>query len=234
MSSPHHSPHSFGGSMQPSSPYLGAADYLSVDNMRRARSDLGMSGGHRRAAKSEDFSPSSLDFSTGLLAPPASHPSLMVPGHGHDSFRDHRIMNGLTHHRRASSGSRAGSVSGGSSVRASPYPSPSTSPMMTYAQLAPDVNQVNMGGLNLSSMNGQQGGGGQVQTDLPVARPHVTTSATQAASQTRRTSEATFTCPVPGCGSTFTRHFNLKGEFLRAFLRSFKMLIVNYRSYAIA
>jgi hypothetical protein len=27
----------------------------------------------------------------------------------------------------------------------------------------------------------------------------------------RRINDAKFQCPVPGCGSTFTRHFNLKG-----------------------
>jgi uncharacterized Zn-finger protein len=40
----------------------------------------------------------------------------------------------------------------------------------------------------------------------------VTTSATQAASASRRRNEAHFVCPVPGCGSTFTRRFNLRGH----------------------
>ena len=30
-------------------------------------------------------------------------------------------------------------------------------------------------------------------------------------SERRRKADANFLCPVPGCGSTFTRHFNLKG-----------------------
>lgn len=30
--------------------------------------------------------------------------------------------------------------------------------------------------------------------------------------QHRRRAEANFACPVPGCASTFTRHFNLKGQ----------------------
>lgn len=44
------------------------------------------------------------------------------------------------------------------------------------------------------------------------AKPHwvVTTAAAQASERRRRT-EPNFVCPVPGCGSTFTRHFNLKG-----------------------
>jgi len=44
-----------------------------------------------------------------------------------------------------------------------------------------------------------------------VERQQVTTSATQAASASRRRNEANFLCPVPGCGSTFTRRFNLRG-----------------------
>lgn len=45
-----------------------------------------------------------------------------------------------------------------------------------------------------------------------VERHQVTTSATQTASANRRRNEANFHCPVPGCGSTFTRRFNLKGH----------------------
>lgn len=46
---------------------------------------------------------------------------------------------------------------------------------------------------------------------LQVEKQQVTTSATQAASASRRRNEAHFICPVPGCGSTFTRRFNLRG-----------------------
>jgi len=46
---------------------------------------------------------------------------------------------------------------------------------------------------------------------MQVERHQVTTTATQAASANRRRNEAVFRCPVPGCGSTFTRRFNLKG-----------------------
>ncbi|KAG8903224.1 hypothetical protein FRB99_003577 [Tulasnella sp. 403] len=45
-----------------------------------------------------------------------------------------------------------------------------------------------------------------------VEKARVTTSATQAASAQRRRNDATFKCPVPGCGSTFTRRFNLRGH----------------------
>ena len=46
---------------------------------------------------------------------------------------------------------------------------------------------------------------------MQVEKQHVTTTATQAASANRRRNEAQFSCPVPGCGSTFTRRFNLRG-----------------------
>lgn len=48
---------------------------------------------------------------------------------------------------------------------------------------------------------------------LQVEKQQVTTSATQAASASRRRNEAHFVCPVPGCGSTFTRRFNLRGRY---------------------
>ncbi|KAG8832943.1 hypothetical protein FRC17_000272 [Serendipita sp. 399] len=51
---------------------------------------------------------------------------------------------------------------------------------------------------------------------LQVEKQHVTTTATQAASATRRKNEAVFKCPVPGCGSTFTRRFNLRGGSISA------------------
>ncbi|KAG8864608.1 hypothetical protein FRB96_005112 [Tulasnella sp. 330] len=47
---------------------------------------------------------------------------------------------------------------------------------------------------------------------LQVEKTVVTTTATQAASAQRRRNDAIFKCPVPGCGSTFTRRFNLRGH----------------------
>lgn len=47
---------------------------------------------------------------------------------------------------------------------------------------------------------------------LQVEKQTVTTTATQAASASRRRNEAMYMCPVPGCGSTFTRRFNLRGS----------------------
>lgn len=48
-------------------------------------------------------------------------------------------------------------------------------------------------------------------TAIPIVQ-QVTTSATQAASASRRKNEAIHVCPIPGCGSTFTRKFNLNGH----------------------
>ncbi|KAJ7873175.1 hypothetical protein B0H13DRAFT_1633603, partial [Mycena leptocephala] len=45
-----------------------------------------------------------------------------------------------------------------------------------------------------------------------VSKQNVTTVPTSKASHNWRKQEATFICPVPGCGSTFTRVFNLKGH----------------------
>ncbi|EIN09928.1 hypothetical protein PUNSTDRAFT_133701 [Punctularia strigosozonata HHB-11173 SS5] len=60
---------------------------------------------------------------------------------------------------------------------------------------------------------GQQGGvQGGVQGSMAVSKVNVTTHATKDASEKRRKVDAAFICPVVGCGSTFTRHFNLKGH----------------------
>ena len=53
------------------------------------------------------------------------------------------------------------------------------------------------------------------QTDvLPsqIPKVNVTTGRTANASHRRRKQDANFACTVPGCGSTFTRGFNLKGH----------------------
>ena len=55
-------------------------------------------------------------------------------------------------------------------------------------------------------------GSAEVLPATSVERQHVTTPATELASQSRRKNKAPFTCPVEGCGSTFTRQFNLKGH----------------------
>ena len=52
-------------------------------------------------------------------------------------------------------------------------------------------------------------------TGSPVSNTNVPTIATAEASERRRKADANFVCPVPGCGSTFTRRFNLKGALRR-------------------
>ncbi|KAI0749123.1 hypothetical protein C8Q74DRAFT_1320451 [Fomes fomentarius] len=47
---------------------------------------------------------------------------------------------------------------------------------------------------------------------IQVEKQQVGTSATRAASVSRRRNEANLVCPIPGCGSTFTRRFNLRGH----------------------
>lgn len=59
---------------------------------------------------------------------------------------------------------------------------------------------------------------GEAVVPLTVSKVNVTTPSTADASQRRRKQPANFACPVPGCGSTFTRHFNLKGEHISNFL----------------
>lgn len=53
---------------------------------------------------------------------------------------------------------------------------------------------------------------GDAVVPMTVSKVNVTTPSTADASQKRRKQPANFACPVPGCGSTFTRHFNLKGK----------------------
>lgn len=80
---------------------------------------------------------------------------------------------------------------------------------------APSVN-------DMAHSLGAQFGNGNAPPRLPpilqVEKQQVTTSATQAASASRRRNEAHFVCPVPGCGSTFTRRFNLRGMSLIPFV----------------
>lgn len=111
------------------------------------------------------------------------------------------------HYRRASSGTRSErgtSWDRGESVpsnRASPYPTPNASPRLRFGDLPPR-DEFDFGG---------SGSGGAPQPILTVSKPNVTTGRTANASHKRRKQEATFVCPVQGCGSTFTRSFNLKG-----------------------
>ena len=167
--------------------------------IRRAKSDSGRQG-HHRLSRSEDMT-SSIQY------PPSSQQDFinrqfLYPQETVPSIRGHS--------RRASSGSRAGGGDGNwsalSSNRPSPYPSPSASPRVRYddlpnvaltgrppSMLRPDPPQPNNGAV------------------ISVSKQTVTSERTAGASHRRRKQDANFVCPVPGCGSTFTRSFNLKG-----------------------
>ena len=86
--------------------------------------------------------------------------------------------------------------------------------------------QLNHGG-NLSDMGPPLSG---KPTTNVVSKPNVTTTATAVASERRRKTDANFACHVPGCGSTFTRRFNLMGA-LRRYLRQLA-LTCRFRSHA--
>ncbi|KAG2015390.1 zinc finger and SCAN domain-containing protein 5, variant 2 [Coprinopsis cinerea AmutBmut pab1-1] len=72
----------------------------------------------------------------------------------------------------------------------------------------PDAAMTGPGANHYPSANGVT----RLPPILQVEKQQVTTSATQMASASRRRNEAHFQCPVPGCGSTFTRRFNLRGH----------------------
>lgn len=176
------------------------SSYLTPDmnGGRRAKADPRPS--HVRQSRSDDLRPQMFPqdgFMQGQYLSPADPP----PGIRHMG------MGGLGsspgHYRRASSGSRsergvsAGTWSATNSSRGSPYPSPNVSPRGKLEDLPGD--QMSHVTMNSIPQN--------------VAKPNVTTGRTANASHKRRKQEATFICPVPGCGSTFTRSFNLKGLY---------------------
>jgi hypothetical protein len=145
--------------------------------------------GHIRNARSEDstFRIPELDNNGRLYTAPdgsLAPPAMSVPSSMPADMDDGGVGPRRRGHERTGSGSH----------RPSPYHSPHASPRML-----PSDDNANYGGINLNR---------------PVERVHVTTPATREASSNRRTAQANFRCPVPGCGSTFTRHFNLRGKSL--------------------
>ena len=198
--------------------------FLSADfpvSLRRARSDGG--GGPRlthRQSRSEDLRMLGPHPSSAIPTfPPSRHVDFLAQQQQGSQFLHPPDIPPFVrgHHRRASSGSRErGHMAGPAwgAQRSSPYPaSPSSSPARHAAAL-PDIG---LGNGQSPLINSEMGGGyvdpypHEPRGSTPVARPNVTTSATADASMKRRINDAKFQCPVPGCGSTFTRHFNLKG-----------------------
>lgn len=230
----------FGPALQQTLSQYRSADFLTPDiaatSLRRVKSDT---RGHRQV-RSEDIrysTPSSPYNAPGMLVPPPSlaqqefiRAAVTNRQYLHPTETVASIRQG--HHRRASSGSRerpgiggvTGWSSGASSARASPYPSPSASPRPGYGAL-PDVGlSMSMTAMRrtpsgtMMQVDMGMGGIGTMSMDTSSVPPHVakvnvTTPSTADASQKRRKQPANFQCPVPGCGSTFTRHFNLKGEW---------------------
>lgn len=218
-----------------------SSSYLSPDmsQLRRSKSDSGSRPGHQRQSRSEDIY--STHNNPGMLFPPSSQQEFINRQFLHP--QESLPFRGPTHHRRASSGSRGvggvsavgeGSWSGASSSRPSPYPSPSASPRYRIDELPgviiPAGRQLPT--LQHDDMSGGAGRGMEVNT--VVSKPNVTTGRTANASRIRRKQEANFMCPVPGCGSTFTRSFNLKGAFDLPHLWLCIFISFRSRSHAIA
>jgi hypothetical protein len=177
---------------------------ISASNLRRSKSDSAGRPLHRRQSRSEDMSTRTATMSAAHLFPPTSQQDFMARQYLHPGEAN-GVMPIRGHTRRASSGSRHDrSISGGSSnwsgsTRPSPYPSPSASPRFMDRDL-PALHSPP-----------------KPEDVSNVMKPQVTTGRTELASHQRRTHPANFVCPVPGCGSTFTRSFNLKGN-LNSFL----------------
>lgn len=210
-------------------------DSTGATKLRRSNSARhSSSAGHRRLARSEDLSCSrmyqgddeeflaQITAPNGGLAPPQTGRSVSSNNsttgtHHHSvsgSARVHPYRTG--HHRHYSFGSNASSSSAGS---ASPLPQMGSGLMYDTAgnpvQYATDsfgaVSSMGMDSNAAPSPSASSvASGTSSQLALPV--PVVTSQATQVASASRRKSEALFACPIPGCGSTFTRQYNLRGH----------------------
>ncbi|KAI5450516.1 hypothetical protein NCC49_002973 [Naganishia albida] len=129
--------------------------------------------------------------------------------------------------RRGSLASTASGSRSNSPSRArdsSPYARPSINENIPYPKHSPHVSPARStyslqdSGSEASGNSGRRGRGSKVANEggrgggNKIPRAKVTTPATEMASRGRRTSDGLFECPVPGCGSTFTRQFNLKGH----------------------
>ena len=90
-------------------------------------------------------------------------------------------------------------------------PSPHIMPRMTSGMGGGHGQTVGFhGAVGFSGLDG--GPVSQGRAARNVRKNNVTTERTRKASVNRRKADAPFVCTVPGCGSTFTRSFNLKGE----------------------
>jgi hypothetical protein len=125
-----------------------------------------------------------------------------------------------------------------------PYPASTPSSPARLAEPLPDLgigsgqnpllNDMARGDVSGGYVSGYSSGGSRGATPAAVARPNVTTSATADASMKRRINDAKFVCPVAGCGSTFTRHFNLKGMSIHRLFGTVVPHTMTPRSFALA
>ena len=175
------------------SAYLTPGDPVAV-GIRRAKSDSGRPG-HNRLSRSEDMTSS-------ILYPPSSQQEFI----NRQFLYPHEQVASIRGHRRTSSGGGDGSWSALSSNRPSPYPSPSASPRVRYE----DLPNVALTGRQPSILRPDPPQP-NINAAVTVSKQTVTSERTAGASHRRRKQDANFLCPVPGCGSTFTRSFNLKG-----------------------
>jgi hypothetical protein len=183
------------------SAYLSPSDPVAV-GIRRAKSDSGRPG-HNRLSRSEDMTSS-------LFYPPSSQQEFI---NRQFLYPQETVPSIRGHNRRASSGSRGvgdGTWSALSSNRASPYPSPSASPRVRYE----DLPSVPLTGRQPSMLHPDPPQSNNSALII-VSKQTVTSERTAGASHRRRKQDANFVCPVPGCGSTFTRSFNLKGALFK-------------------
>lgn len=200
-----------------SSALLGPTNYLTAPSVNRRRSD---GGNAHRYSRSADYAQA--DF----LSPFGSTPEIS---------RENVGSGRIGHVRRSSTGT-------GSDGRHSPYISPLhgnvSLPQDDYSTQNRDQQYADALGVPPAYFTGN-GIGLSMSADMKreddakVARQLVTTGRTAEASRVRRKQAAHFSCPIAGCGSTFTRSFNLKGQHLRLFF-SFTLLMIVFRSFALA
>ncbi|KZT23097.1 hypothetical protein NEOLEDRAFT_1213685 [Neolentinus lepideus HHB14362 ss-1] len=120
-------------------------------------------------------------------------------------------------HSRSVSQDSPFSASRQSSRRSSPYPSPQPSPRLgpqsfeddNIDSLSPSASLYSHPSTSAESLSSSS----SVLPPANVQRQQVTSRAIKEASESRRTSDARFTCEVEGCGQTFTRLSNLRGHY---------------------
>ncbi|KAL1405538.1 hypothetical protein Q8F55_009176 [Vanrija albida] len=152
---------------------------------------LGVNQGHRRAARSEDFGRGGTGWGVGQGGSTADFLQSINQDQGSLLAPPMRGRS-MSHSRRSSA----------SSVRSA---SPALSVSSQGSSFSHHSGHMDMpDGVSVHDFF--------QETRPRVAKLKVTSMATEVASASRRTNEGSFRCPVPGCGSTFTRHFNLKGH----------------------